>query len=71
MAPYYQNQSCDPFTPASQPCDLGNYAAYSINVSSAEDVAAGLEFAGKTNLRVAIKNTGHEQVDLRAVSELI
>lgn len=60
MAPYYQNQSCDPFTPVARTCELGNYAAYSIDVSSAEDVAAGLKFAKERNVRVVIKNTGHE-----------
>lgn len=60
MAAYYQNQSCDPFTPASKPCELGNYASYSINLSSAEDVVAGLAFARERNVRIAIKNTGHE-----------
>ena len=59
-APYFQNQSCDPYTPVSQPCVLGNYASFSINVTCAEDVIAGLEFAKKQNVRVVIKNTGHE-----------
>lgn len=57
---YYQNQSCDPFTARSRPCVLGNYAVYSINVTGANDVIAGLQFAKHNNLRLAIKNTGHE-----------
>lgn len=60
MAPYYQNQSCDPFTPQSMPCELGNYVAYSINASSAAHVAAGVKFANAKNIRLVIKNTGHE-----------
>jgi hypothetical protein len=60
MDPYSQNQSCDPFTPRSSPCKLGNYVEYSVNVSSAADAAAGLRFAEKHNLRIVIKNTGHE-----------
>ena len=60
MAPYFQNQTCDPYTPRDRPCVLGNYASYAIDVSSADDVLAGLMFAAKTNVRVTVKNTGHE-----------
>ena len=58
--PYFQNQSCDPFTPESKPCELGNLASYSINVTSANDVIAGVKFAKENNIRLSIKNTGHE-----------
>lgn len=58
--PFFQNQSCDPFTPYSQKCDLGNYAVYSINVTGPEDVARGIQFAKTNNVRLVIKNTGHE-----------
>ncbi|KAH7318292.1 putative FAD-dependent isoamyl alcohol oxidase [Stachybotrys elegans] len=57
---YFQNQSCDPFTPKARPCELGNYAAYSINVTSAEHVKAGLRFARDKNVRLVIKTTGHD-----------
>ena len=60
MMPFLQNHSCDPFTPQTQPCQLGNYVSYSINVSSAEDVVAGIELAQANNIRLVIKNTGHE-----------
>lgn len=60
MAPYWQNQSCDPFTAESTPCRLGNYVDFSVNVSSASDVVAGLKFAEEKNIRLVIKNTGHE-----------
>jgi hypothetical protein len=60
MNPYFQNQSCDPFTSFFTPCVLGNYVSYSINVSSIEDVKAGIQFAKQKNVRLVIKNTGHE-----------
>jgi hypothetical protein len=60
--PYFQNQSCDPFTPRETPCTLGNYASYSINVTGVDDVQAGLKFVTDNNIRLTIKNTGHEQV---------
>ncbi|EEA18648.1 hypothetical protein TMatcc_010808 [Talaromyces marneffei ATCC 18224] len=60
MNPYYQNRSCDPFTSANTPCELGNYASYSINVTSARDVVAGIQFAKEKNIRLVVKNTGHD-----------
>jgi hypothetical protein len=62
MAPLFQNQTCDPFTLQEQPCELGNHAVYSINVNSASDVIAGVNFARDKNIRLVIKNTGHEYV---------
>ncbi|KAI0502948.1 hypothetical protein F5B22DRAFT_580098 [Xylaria bambusicola] len=60
LMPFYQNQSCDPFTAIDKPCELGNYAQYSIAVSSVEDVQAGIKFARENNIRLTIKNTGHD-----------
>ncbi|OCL04327.1 putative FAD-dependent isoamyl alcohol oxidase [Glonium stellatum] len=60
MNPYFQNQSCDPYTPTTQPCELGNYAVYSINVTGAADVIAGIQFAKAKNVRLVIRNTGHD-----------
>ncbi|KAI9697553.1 MAG: hypothetical protein M1820_007752 [Bogoriella megaspora] len=60
MNPAFQNQSCDPFTPTETPCELGNYASYSINVTGAGDVTAGIKFAKENNVRLVIKNTGHD-----------
>ena len=64
MDPWVQNRSCDPFTPREQPCTLGNYVNYAINVSCAADALAGVQFAQKNNIRLVIKNTGHESVPL-------
>ncbi len=60
MQAFFANQSCDPFTPESQPCVLGNYVTYAVNVSSTAHVAAALSFATKNNIRVVVRNTGHE-----------
>lgn len=46
--------------PVAQPCELGNYASYSMNVTGQEDVSAGIRFARENNVRLVIKNTGHE-----------
>ncbi|GME34364.1 Fad/Fmn-containing isoamyl alcohol oxidase [Neofusicoccum parvum] len=60
MAPFFANQSCDPFTAAEIPCTLGNYVRFAINVSNPEDVVAGIQFANEKNIRLVIRNTGHE-----------
>jgi hypothetical protein len=60
MALYFQNDTCTPFTNKSTPCRLGNYASYSLNISSPDDVRAGLRFAQRHNVRLVLKNSGHE-----------
>lgn len=60
--PYWLNNSCSPFDQDGG-CVNGNIAEYSINVTSAADVAAGVKFAQKKNIRLVIKNTGHEYVN--------
>ncbi|KAK3197393.1 hypothetical protein GRF29_216g53108 [Pseudopithomyces chartarum] len=56
---YWLNNSCSPFTPDAG-CVNGNIADYSINVTNADDVAAGVKFAQEKNIRLVIKNTGHD-----------
>ncbi|KAL2259518.1 hypothetical protein VTK26DRAFT_6786 [Humicola hyalothermophila] len=60
MAPFFANQSCDPFTPRSKPCTLGNYVAYAVAAESASDVIAAVNFARERNIRFVIRNTGHD-----------
>ncbi|KAI5864079.1 FAD-binding domain-containing protein [Durotheca rogersii] len=60
VAPYFQNRSCDPYTSRADPCSIGNYAQYSINVSEVEHIQAGIRFARQNNIRLTIKNTGHD-----------
>jgi len=60
MATLFQNATCDPYTPRNQTCTHGNYVEYAINVTGVDDVVAGLEFAQKQNVRLVVKNTGHE-----------
>ncbi|MCJ1439370.1 hypothetical protein MMC27_008762 [Xylographa pallens] len=60
MQPWFQNGTCDPFHSESQSCTLGNEVEYSINASDVNDVIAGVTFAQKNNIRLAIKNTGHD-----------
>lgn len=62
MANVWANASCDPFTDPSTPCLLGNYVRYAINVTEPAHIVAGLEFVKKHNVRLVIRNTGHEYV---------
>lgn len=41
---------------------MGNTAPYAINVSDASNVAAGVNLARDHNLRLTIKNTGHDSL---------
>jgi hypothetical protein len=43
-------------------CTLGGYPNYSINVSSVAHIQLGLNFARNKNLRLVIKNTGHDYI---------
>lgn len=60
MSGYFQGESCSPFTSPNITCTLGNIPNYTINVSSAADISAGVKFAQDKNIRFVVKNTGHE-----------
>ena len=60
MAPFFANQSCDPWTPESRPCLLGNYVDYAVNVTGAKDIIKAVNFARENSIRFVIRNTGHE-----------
>jgi hypothetical protein len=60
MAPFFANGTCDPFHPVSQPCTLGNYVSYSVNVSCPQQISAAIKFATKYNIRLVVRNTGHD-----------
>ncbi|PSN68404.1 FAD-binding domain-containing protein [Corynespora cassiicola Philippines] len=64
MAPYQHNNTCSPFLAANAnaTCTLGNMATYAINVSDAASAAAGVRFAHTHNLRLVVKNTGHDHL---------
>ena len=39
---------------------LGDYVDYAIDVTSPSDIAKGIAFATDNNIRLVIRNTGHE-----------
>ncbi|KAI3331457.1 6-hydroxy-D-nicotine oxidase [Xylariaceae sp. AK1471] len=60
QAPIFANASCDPFTPQSSACLLGNYVRYAVRVAGPEDIAATIQFADEHNIRLIIRNTAHD-----------
>ena len=62
MSPFWLNDSCSPFSGSNASCTLGNIAVYAIDVDSASTVMAGLKFAREKNIRLSIKNTGHDYI---------
>ena len=60
MAPWFANGTCDPFHPIAKPCTMGNYIDYAVNVSTPAHISAALRFADTHNIRLVIRNTGHD-----------
>lgn len=62
MQTYFANNSCNPIAPdqSGGECGIGNYVQYAIDVSSDAHVKAGIVFGKKHNIRVLVRNTGHE-----------
>ncbi|KAK2745697.1 hypothetical protein FQN57_003594 [Myotisia sp. PD_48] len=59
MAPFFANQSCDPFLKDGQ-CVIGSYVQYAVAASSACDVKKTVAFAKSHNIRLVVRNTGHD-----------
>ena len=65
MQPYWQNDTCSPFPSYTGvdgfgSCTLGNLAQYAVSVADAGSVIAGIKFVEEKNIRLTIKNTGHD-----------
>ena len=53
-------QSLQPLTPEVGICNQANVPVYAVAATTASDIQATLAFAVKNNIRVVIKNTGHD-----------
>ncbi|PYI01924.1 FAD binding domain protein [Aspergillus sclerotiicarbonarius CBS 121057] len=60
MAPWFTNFSCNPFLPDTTPCTIGPLVRYAVNASSATDYQKTLNFTQAHNIRLVIRNTGHD-----------
>lgn len=60
MSPVYQGLTCQVTTDPSQSCTLGAFPFYAVNVSNVAQIQLAVNFARNLNLRLVIKNTGHD-----------
>ncbi|KAJ5190949.1 FAD binding domain protein [Penicillium cinerascens] len=60
MASWFANFSCDPFLAPNAPCNIGSVQWFAVNVSTAEDVQKTIRFTRDHNIRLVIRNTGHD-----------
>ncbi|KUI64405.1 putative FAD-linked oxidoreductase YvdP [Cytospora mali] len=60
MAPIFANMSCDPFVSRDAQCIIGSYVRYAVNASGSSDYFATMAFAKQHNIRLVIRNTGHD-----------
>ncbi|KAF2683368.1 FAD/FMN-containing isoamyl alcohol oxidase-like protein MreA [Lentithecium fluviatile CBS 122367] len=60
MWPIFQGKTCLAFDRPNGTCSLGSYPTYAVNVSSVAHIQLALNFARNANLRLVIKNTGHD-----------
>lgn len=61
LSPVYQGLTCQP--PSiydSGSCTLGGYPAYVIKAKTVSDLQCGINFARNDDLRLVVKNTGHD-----------
>ncbi|KAF6830732.1 FAD-linked oxidoreductase-like protein 12 [Colletotrichum plurivorum] len=60
MAAFAANSSCDPFNEPSDRCVIGTYVQYAVKATGADDYAATIKFAQEKNIRLVVRNTGHD-----------
>ncbi|KAF2200040.1 FAD-binding domain-containing protein, partial [Delitschia confertaspora ATCC 74209] len=58
--PLYTNNTCLPSSDPSKTCTKGFYPEYVIMATKKEHIKAGVDFARENNLRLLIRNTGHD-----------
>ncbi|KAB5588743.1 hypothetical protein CTheo_7820 [Ceratobasidium theobromae] len=56
----WESMGCDIDTPRNVTCAQGFVPVYSVAAESASDVSKAVKFASQHNLRLVIKNTGHD-----------
>jgi hypothetical protein len=61
VSPMFEGLTCLPPTPGvASICTQGGYPVYIVNVSTAAHVQAAVNFARNQNVRLVVKNTGHD-----------
>ncbi|KAI2467567.1 FAD-binding domain-containing protein [Annulohypoxylon bovei var. microspora] len=60
MAYQFTNNTCNPFADPEVSCTLGYNVAYTVNATEIADFQAALQFVKRHNIRLVIRNTGHD-----------
>ncbi|KAM0465689.1 hypothetical protein ACHAPV_001746 [Trichoderma viride] len=60
MWTFFTNDTCRPSRNPNTPCTLGNYPVYVIMAKTQQDIKAGVDFARENNIRLVVRNTGHD-----------
>lgn len=60
MFPVYEGYTCLPAVDPPGTCTQGGYSSYAVNVSNVAQVQLALNFARQTNVRLVVRNTGHD-----------
>lgn len=60
MTPWFAGNSCIPTADPSLPCTQGGFPTFVINATGPSDIQTGVNFARENNIRLVIKNTGHD-----------
>ena len=58
--PIFQGRTCLPVDNPRGNCTLGGFPAYAVNITSVYQIQLAINFARRSNLRLVIKNTGHD-----------
>ncbi|KAK7917502.1 FAD binding domain-containing protein [Apiospora marii] len=60
MSYQFTDNSCNPWSGPDAPCTTGTDAVYVIKATEVSDIQAGIRFAAEKNIRLVIRNTGHD-----------
>lgn len=60
MWPIFQGRTCLAYDRPNGTCNLGGFPAYAVKIKTVAQIQLTLNFARNNNLRLVIKNTGHD-----------
>lgn len=60
MSPLFQGKTCMPQNGDDGTCKLGGFPSYAVNISTVAQIQLAINFARNTNIRLVVKNTGHD-----------
>ncbi|KAG8761948.1 hypothetical protein FRC12_009258 [Ceratobasidium sp. 428] len=56
----WESPGCDIESPRNVTCDQGFIPTYSVAAAGADDISKAVKFASKNNVKLVVKNTGHD-----------